>query len=248
MTVHNTLTGSELHGIVAATYADNAARDAVTYTAADDGKVYKVTADNAFYILSTDGTTNTWEQVNGGGAGIDFTGTNADEILVTNATNDGVESIDPASLGGGGGHWTSLTRIIDNTGINIVDGEFIPMFAIQNTAQDTLVEFECVVVIAITGNNGYTDYVANTSTQVFDNAGDTRQPFANEEFYNVLRQVNGYSSGAFLSRVDADNLNITVTNSGFCRMVASLRYRVLTGTAVVTEPAYTPNVESPPQI
>lgn len=49
---HSAVSGSELHGITAFTVASGAARDFLTVTSGDLGKVALVTADNTFYVLT----------------------------------------------------------------------------------------------------------------------------------------------------------------------------------------------------
>ena len=65
MTFHSKLTGDSIHAIHAFTFSDATARNVVTFTSEDIGKVAKQTDDNSYYILTD--TTPTWAQIDSGG-------------------------------------------------------------------------------------------------------------------------------------------------------------------------------------
>ena len=61
---HNLVTGSDLHGVLAFTFATVAARDEQIVAASDIGKVARVIADNSFYVL-TGSAPATWTALAG---------------------------------------------------------------------------------------------------------------------------------------------------------------------------------------
>ena len=72
MASHKDLTKGEMHILQNWEVADTTARDALSVTASDEGKVCRTTGDDKFYVLQ-DYSAPTWLEIGGSGGGSGLT-------------------------------------------------------------------------------------------------------------------------------------------------------------------------------